>query len=134
MGKLIQPGQFLHNVLKVDALLSAATVVAMTLGAGVLASATGLPAAVLVLVGLALVPWVAFLLWVATRPAVPAGAVRAVIALNAAAAAGCALLAIGGGFGLTPLGVGFVAVNAVGALLLADLEYMGLRRSAPARA
>jgi hypothetical protein len=134
MSKLIQPSQFLRNVLKADALLSAATAVTMTLGASVLAPATGLPHTLLTIVGVALIPWVAFLLWVATRRVVPAAAVWTVIGLNLVGAVDCALVAFGVGFNPTALGVGFAAVNGLGALLLADLEYMGLRRSTPALA
>ena len=132
MNPLIQPGAFLRQVLKADALLSAATAAAMTLGATVLAPITGLPASLLIVVGLALIPWVAFLLWVATRPAVPAAAVWAVIVLNLVWVVDCALVAFGLAFAPTTWGVGFAAVNALGTLLLADLEYIGLRRSAHA--
>jgi hypothetical protein len=129
MNQLIQPGAFLRQVLKLDALLSAATASAMILGAAVLAPITGLPASLLSVVGLALIPWVAFLLWVATRPTVPAAAVWAVIVLNLVWVVDCALVAFGVGFTPTAWGVGFAAANALGTLLLADLEYVGLRRS-----
>ncbi len=134
MSLLIEPGAFLRHVLKADALLSAGTAVALTLGSGVLAPAAGLPQTMLLLVGIALIPWVAFLLWVATRPALPRSAVWAVIVLNLVWVLDCALLAFGIGFEATPFGRGFAAVNALGTLLLADLQFVGLRRSMPARA
>ncbi len=129
MNPMIHPGVFLRNVLKIDALLSTATLVGMTLGAGTLAAATGLPQGLLVAVGIGLIPWVAFLLWVATRPAIPRAAVWAVIVLNGVWALDCAALAFGVGFELTAVGVGIAGFNALGTLLLADLQYVGLRRS-----
>jgi len=134
MNPLIQPGAFLRQVLKADALLSAATAAAMLLGAAVLAPITGLPASLLSVVGLGLIPWVAFLLWVATRPTVPAASVWLVIVLNLVWVVDCALVAFGVGFKPTAWGVGFAVANALGTLLLADLEYVGLRRSAHAAA
>lgn len=134
MNELIQHSVFLRKVLKTDALLSAITVAVMTFGADVLAPVTGLPADGLRLVGLALIPWVGLLLWVGTRPAVPAGWVWLVIALNGLGAVACAVLAFGASLDLTALGLGFMAVNGVGAAALADLQYLGLRRSAPALA
>ena len=134
MNQLIQPGAFLRQVLKADALLSAATAAAMTLGASVMAPITGLPASLLVVVGLALIPWVAFLLWVATRHTVPVAAVWAVIVLNLVWVVDCVLVAFGVGFTPTTWGAAFAGANALGTLLLADLEYIGLRRSAQALA
>ena len=132
MNQLIQPGAFLRQVLKLDALLSAATASALILGAAVLAQMTGLPVNLLIVVGLGLIPWVAFLLWVATRPTVPVAAVWVVIVLNLVWVVDCALVAFGVGFTPTAWGVGFATANALGTLLLADLEYVGLRRSAHA--
>jgi hypothetical protein len=133
MSRWIEPSVWLRNVLKADALLSTATLAGMTLGAAALAAATGLPQALLVAVGIGLIPWVAFLLWVATRPAGPAAAVWAVIVLNLVWAVDGALVAFGVGFAPTALGVGFAAFSALGTLLLAELQFVGLRRSLPLR-
>lgn len=129
MNRTIRPSNFLRQVLKVDALLSAATAAAMTFGASVLAPATGLPQALLVVAGAALVPWVAYLLWVATRPAVPVAAVWLVIGLNLLWAVDCTLLALGVGFEPTAIGVAFAVAQAVGVMVLAELQFVGLRRS-----
>jgi hypothetical protein len=127
----IVPGPFLRAVLKLDAALSAGTVLLFTAGGSALAAAAGLPAATLFVVGLALIPWVAFLLWIATRPALPAAMVWAVIGPNAVWAAGCALVAFGFALAPTAAGIGFAAMQAAGTALLAALEWAGLRRSAP---
>jgi len=138
MSVRIQPGDLLRQVLRADALISGLVVVALIGLAERLGLLTGIPAGVLQGVGVALIPWVALLLWVGTRSAVPAAAVWLVIGLNAAGALGLAAVALGGAFdgalGLTPAGVGFAGVNALGALLLAELEFVGLRRSSPAAA
>jgi hypothetical protein len=127
----IVPGPFLRVVLKLDAALSAGTVLLFTAGGAALAAATGLPATALFVVGLALIPWVAFLLWVATRPALPAAMVWVVIGLNAVWVADCALVALGFALAPTATGVAFAAMQAAGTALLAMLEWAGLRRSAP---
>jgi hypothetical protein len=131
----IVPGPFLRAVLKLDAGLSAATALLFAVGGAALAAATSLPATALFVVGLALIPWVAFLLWVATRPALPAALVWVVIGLNAVWALDCALVAlgVGVGFGFAPTaaGVGCAAAQAAGTALLAAFEWVGLRRSAP---
>lgn len=129
MNRTIRPSNFLRQVLKADALLSAATAAAMTLGAPALAPATGLPQTLLLVVGVALVPWVAYLAWVATRPAVPVGAVWLVIGLNLLWAVDCALLATGFGIEPTAVGVAFALIQAVGVVGLAALQLVGLKRS-----
>lgn len=130
MNRTIRPSNFLRQVLKADALLSAATAAAMILGASALAPATGLPQTLLVVIGVALVPWVAFLLWAATRPVVPVAAVWLVIGLNLLWAVDGTLLAFGVGFEPTAVGVSFAVAQAVGVLVLAELEFVGLKRSA----
>jgi len=127
MYKQMQPGAFLRTVLKADAVVSAVAAGTMILGAGMLAPITDLPAEALWLAGVALIPWVALLLWVATRNAVSTAAVWLVIALNTLGALARALIAFA--VPLTAMGVGFVVVNGIGALLLADLEFVGMRRS-----
>jgi hypothetical protein len=134
MSKLIHPGNFLRNVLMLDAALSAALGALMVLPSGTLKELLGLPASLLLPAGLAMFPWAAFLLWIATRPTVPKAAIWAVVALNVLWAMDCGLAAFVGGFGPTALGQSFIALHALGALVLADLEFMGLRRSASASA
>lgn len=133
MNRTIRPSNFLRQVLEADALLSAATAATMIAGASALAGATGVPPAVLLATGVAIVPWVAYLLWAATRPALPAAAVWWVIGLNVVWAVDCALLALGVWFDPTAAGVAFAVAQAVGVLVLAELQFVGLKRS-PAQA
>ncbi len=135
MSRMMQPGPLLRGVLKIDLVLSAATMLSMLLGAGPLSVVTGLPEGVLLAVGLVLLPWCALLLWLINRVQVPRAAVWAVIALNALWAVDCALLAVGAlpgaSWQLTPAGIGFALTQAVATLLMAEVEWLGLKRSRP---
>jgi hypothetical protein len=117
---------FLRRVLCVDAATCAATGALMTFDAAPLSTPLGLPAALLFWAGLSLFPVAAFLLWVATRRDIPRPGAWLAILGNAGWVAGSALvLAL-----LSPTGLGyaFVIAQAVVVALLAELEYMALRR------
>ncbi len=120
---------FLRRALKADAWISAAAGVAMSLGASVLQDVTHLPSSLLLTAGLALFPWAGFLLWLAAKPAVPTAAVWTVIALNAMWIVDSAWVSLGGSFEPNPLGHAFIAAQALAVLVLAELEFMGLKRS-----
>ena len=132
-SKSIHPDLFLRRVLTADAGVSAGVGALMAVGAGPLQRLTGLPASLLIPAGLALLPYAAYLLWIATRPAVPRAAVWVPIALNLLWAADCALVAFGGSFAPTASGQVFLAVQVLSVLAFAELEWIGLRR-APALA
>ena len=123
---------FLRNVLRVDASLSGLTALALMADAEPLSAMTGLPSGALRGIGVALVPWTALLAWLASRAVVPTSGIGAVIALNFVWALDCALAAFGvvGSPGGT--GVALLIVQAVGTVVLAELEWMGLRRAARA--
>jgi hypothetical protein len=120
---------FLRRALKADAWISAAAGIAMTLGSGVLQDALHLPSSLLLAAGLALFPWAGFLLWLAAKAAVPSAAVWAVIALNAVWIVDSAWVSLGGGFQPNALGHAFIAAQALAVLVLAELEFIGLKRS-----
>lgn len=138
MPRMIQPSPLLRGVLKADVVLSAATMLTMTLGAVPLSLATGVPEGVLRAVGFALLPWLALLLWLLRRAQVPALGVWAVIVLNALWAVDCVLVAIGSmpgaGWHLTAAGLGFAITQAVGTGLLAEFQFLGMKRSQPVAA
>ncbi|WP_280155245.1 hypothetical protein [Piscinibacter sp. XHJ-5] len=131
---LVSVSPFLRRVLVADALISAAAGLLMTLGAGLLQELLALPAALLLAAGLALFPWAACLLWLARRPSVPAAAVWTVIVLNVAWVADSAWVALGGSFQPNALGEAFIAMQALAVLALAELEFVGMRRSSLALA
>jgi len=93
----------------------------------------GLPASLLTLAGAASLPYAAYLSWLATRAAVSRAAVWAPIVLNVIWAADFLPLALALVLAVdrshTALGQVFVAVQVIGALLFAELEFVGLRRA-----
>ena len=125
---------FLRRVLIADALISAAAGVVMTLGAGLLNGVLALPVSLLMAAGLALFPWAACLLWLTRKAVVPRAAVWAVIVCNLAWVADSVWVSLGGSFAPSGLGHAFIALQAATVLLLADLEFVGLRRSRVAMA
>lgn len=129
MAAAVIPSKGLRRILLADAAVSACVTVILIAGAGALGPWLGLPALGLRGVGLALVGWVALLLWTGSRSPVPLAAVWAVIGLNAAGALACALLAWALRGSLTDAGVAFMVVNGVGALALALVQWQGLRQS-----
>ena len=120
---------FLRNVLRIDAVLSGLTALVMLADAEPLAEWTGLPAGTLRSVGAMLIPWTGLLAWLASRATVPTAAVAAVIVLNIDWAIGCALAAFGIIGSPQGMGTAMLAAQALGTLVLADLEWLGLRRA-----
>jgi hypothetical protein len=124
----------LRRALMLDAVASGLTGAIMLAGAGMLEGLLDLPAPLLRGAGLVLVPYVAFVAAVATRPHIAAAAVWSVIACNALwTAASFALLASGA---VIPnvLGVAFVAGQAIAVAALGGLQYIALRQPAAAHA
>lgn len=104
-------------VYAVDALGSAALGILLIVFAGPLADlfGPGLPATVLLIVGIGLLPWAGFNLWIARRPAYPRGAAT----LNVIGDIGWILASIALVL-LAPLtALGVLAVTAIGAFVLA---------------
>lgn len=125
----IQPSLFLRRVLFADAAVSAAVGALMAVGAEAFQGLLGLPASLLMVAGVALFPYAAYLVWLATRPAVPRAAVWAPIVLNVVWAVDCVLVLFAAGLQPTLLGEAFVAVQIVTVLAFAELEFIGLRRA-----
>lgn len=125
-----RPSPFLRNAMSVDAAASGATALLVIAGAGFLDQWLGLPAALLRGAGLLLLPYVAFVMWLATRHSITAGAVWVVIATNAAWTAASLLLLVSGLVAPTALGYAFVIAQALVVAALGELQYVGLRRPA----
>jgi hypothetical protein len=96
-------------------------------GAALLAGLLGLPEPLLRGAGLALLPYGAFVAFVATRPQLSAAAVWAVIALNALWALDSVALLLTGWVAPSALGYGFVLLQAAVVGVFAELEFLGLR-------
>src|SRR5688572_6345114 len=126
--------QFLRRVLLADAAASAATGLLLSLGAVPLEFLFGLPAALLRLSGLVLLPFAALVALLATRARIRTGAVWAVIAVNALWVVDSLGLLLSGQVAPTALGQAFVVAQAIVVAVFAELEFSALRRPRPAAA
>ena len=118
---------FLRRVLALDALTSA--VMGAVLLLAPLSSLLGLQPSLLKWAGLSLLPFAAFVGWLASREMPPRMGVWAVILINALWVIDSFALLATDWSGLTLLGRGFVIVQAVAVAVFAELEFFGLRRS-----
>ena len=121
---------FLRRALVLDAVASGATALVVIVAAGFIDQLLGLPVALLRGAGLLLVPYVAFVAFVATRPRIEPAAVFLIIACNVLWALASFLLLLSGKLAPTGLGIAFVLAQAVVVALLGELQWMGLRRPA----
>jgi len=121
---------FLRRVLAVDAASCLGMGAICAAGAGMLAGPLGLPRMLLLASGLVLLLCAAVIGWLALRREAPRALVLAVIAGNAAWVAGSLLLLASPFVAPTTLGALFLLAQAAAVAVLAELEWVGLRRSA----
>lgn len=107
------PDTRLRTLIRWDVAMTLPVGLAMALLAAPLAAVTGLPEMLLRSVGLALLPYVAWLLWLARRPAVPRGTAWTMVAINALYAIECVLLPLLGWIAPNALGWAFLLVQAM---------------------
>ena len=120
---------FLRTVIALDAAACGVMGAAFAFDAGWLAAPLGLSPALMQPVGLFLLPYAGLLGWLATRPALPRAVVWSLVAFNVLwAIESFALLALGW-VQPTTLGLAVVAVQAVAALVVAELQYVALRKA-----
>jgi hypothetical protein len=122
----------LRFALLADAAASGATGLMMIAGAGLLDGLLGLPVALMREAGLLLVPYVAFVAYVGTRETISRPAVQATIAINVLWVAASIGLLMSGYVAPTALGYAFVIFQAVVVGVFAELQLIGLRRTAAA--
>lgn len=120
---------FLRKVLIVDAAISGAAGLAFIAGAVVVHDLLGLPSALLLWSGVALIPFVATLVMVIRANGAAAGVIPAVIATNFAWVAASLFIAFGPIFAPTLIGQVFVCTQAAMVFVFAELQVMGLRRA-----
>jgi uncharacterized protein YjeT (DUF2065 family) len=132
MNATIRSSQFLRRALAADAVFSGLSAVLLTADAGMLAPLLELPEALLRETGLFLIAYTALVGWLATRTTAPKALVMLVIAGNAAWTVGSLGLLFSGAVSPNLLGEAFVAAQAVATGVLAELQYIGLRRSSSA--
>jgi hypothetical protein len=124
----------LRFALLADAVASGATALMMIAGADLLTGLLGLPVALMRGAGLVLVPYVAFVAFVGTRPHISHGAVKAIVATNIAWVLASVGLLAGGFVAPTALGYAFVIFQATVVGVFAELQIIGLRRERVAAA
>jgi hypothetical protein len=125
----IRSSSLLRRVLVVDAVSSGAMGLAMVAFAELLADLLQLPVDLISQAGIVLLPFAAFVGFVASRNEPSRFAVWAIIALNAVWVIDSIVLLFTGWVAPNALGYLFVIAQAAAVLLFADLEYMGLKRS-----
>jgi hypothetical protein len=103
--------------------------VLLTLGAGALAPRLNLPEALLRETGLFLIAYATLVGWLGTRQAMPKPLVVIVIVGNAAWTLASIALLFSGAIAPNLPGEAFVAAQAIAVGALAELQYIGLRRS-----
>ncbi|GEL16405.1 hypothetical protein [Pseudonocardia asaccharolytica] len=118
----------LRAALRLDAAASGALGASAAVTAPLLTDFLGIPAGVLVGVGIFLVLFAAGLLMVA-RPTVSPAAVRTVLIVNVSWAAAGVLAVVIGWSALTAPGVAVVLVQAAAVAIFAELQWAGLRRA-----
>ena len=124
---VVQPDPFLRRVWWADAAVSAVVGAAMAAAAGPLAAVIGLPERLLAVAGLALLPYAAFLAWLATRRSVPRVAAWLPVPINVVWAIDCVALVATRPDASAAL-IAFIAVQVVTVLAFAELEFVGVRR------
>ncbi|MEO8155781.1 MAG: hypothetical protein ABI605_22170 [Rhizobacter sp.] len=123
---------FLRRVLAADALISGVVGAVVALGGTGLQSWLHLPVGLLVPAGLGLLGYAAWVVWLSRQDSVPRAAVWFAIACNLVWAVDCVATAAGPWFEPNLLGEVFLGVQVVTVLVLAELEFVGLRRSGSA--
>ena len=131
---MIHPSVFLRRAILADAIFSGVSALLLTFGAGALAPLLNLPEALLYETGPFLIAYAALVGWLGTRQSMPKALVVMVIAGNAAWTLASIALLFSGTVTPNLLGEIFIAAQAVAVGALAELQYIGLRRSSGALA
>jgi hypothetical protein len=131
---MIHPSPFLRRAILADAIFSGVSALLLTFGAGVLAPWLDLPEALLRETGLFLIAYAALVGWLGSRPAMPRPLVVIVIAGNAAWTLASIALLFSGAVTPNLLGEAFVVMQAIVVGTLAELQFIGLRKSGNALA
>lgn len=122
------PATFLRRVLAFDAISCLGMGALMIAGAAFAEPLLGVPAPLLQSSGAALLPFAAFVGWLASRETPPAAGVWAAIAINAIWVIDSLLLAAGTWAQPTTLGIVMIVGQALVVATLAELEFVGLKR------
>jgi hypothetical protein len=127
MSDPVRLSLFFRRAVTADAIGTTATAALMSLEATLLGAALGLPAAVFVAIGVALLPYVGWLLWLATRDTVARRVAMLPVLLNAVWAVDC-LAVLWLAAEPTTFGKTFVLLQVGVSVLLAEMQWIGLRK------
>ena len=123
----------LHTALQLDAVASGAMGALFAAAAGAVVGPLGLHEPLLRGAGLCLLPYAALVAMAGTRPVVPRAAALAIVSANVLWVGASVLLLAQLARGPVPptgLGYALVTVQALAVLLFAELQWVGLRRTA----
>ncbi len=129
---MIHPSLFLRRAIQADAIFSGVSALLLTFGAAALAPWLSLPEALLGETGLFLIAYAALVGWLGTRQSMPKPLVVIVISGNAVWTLASIALLFSGAVTPNLLGEAFVAIQAIAVGALAELQYIGLRKSGAA--
>lgn len=132
MSLLTSP-RFPRNVLLVDAVSCLVCGALQFFLPDLVAALTGLGRTLVVGSGAFLLAYAAVVWYIATRDPLSPACIRALVFGNVAWAIACAALLFNDAAHASSLGVAYVVLQAVTVLLLADLQWFGLRRGAAHR-
>ncbi len=127
---MINPSLFLRRALQIDAIFSGVSALMLVFGASFLAPLTNLPEGFLRNAGLVLVAFVLGVGYLASREMMSKAAVWAVIAINAIWTIDSIALLASGWVSPNLLGQVFIVMQAIAVGIFAELEFIGLRKSA----
>ncbi|MGB3305215.1 MAG: hypothetical protein WBA63_03455 [Thermomicrobiales bacterium] len=116
-----------RSAILADATVSGAAGLLMLVAASPLGDLLDLPVMLLRIAGLIIVPYVGFLVYVATRSPIATASVWAVIGANLLWTAGSIIVLLSGEVGPNALGVAFVLVQAGVVSLFAELQFLALQ-------
>lgn len=119
----------LRRVLWADALAGSGSAALHLLFAGPLSSLLGLPGALITGTGIALLIYVALAGSLALQGTPSRPLLSLLVIGNFAWVMGCLALLFGGVVSPTPLGQAYIVVQAVAVLVLAELQWMAMRRT-----
>lgn len=128
---IFESPKFLRNVLLADAASCLATGALQVAFTPSLVELLGLPAALLQATGIFLLAFAAVAIWVATRDPIPRTGVWIFVAGNVAWAGACAALLVQHRVTPTAPGEAWIILQAVTVVVLAELQWTGLKRNRP---
>jgi hypothetical protein len=131
---MINPSLLLRRAIQIDAVVSGAMALLLTFATGMLALLLHLPEALLLESGLFLIAYAALVGWLGTRATMPKLLVLMIIIGNAVWTLGSIGLLFSDAVTPNLLGQVFVAAQAIAVGVFAELQTIGLRRSAVVQA